>query len=62
MHMDIVCGMEVSATEISFLLEGRNFYFCSEGCRAEFVRHADDYVPAATKGTEDAEPLSNNDV
>lgn len=43
-EFDIVCGMELSATEIMFVLDGRQYYFCSEGCRAEFLRHADDYV------------------
>ena len=34
------------------LYEGREYYFCSVGCRAEFERHADDYLENAQAVTE----------
>lgn len=45
MVKDIVCNMEIDETnaEYSLLFEGKTYYFCSEGCRAEFERHPDDY-------------------
>ena len=44
--IDVVCGMEVDVEQVLFRLEmaGQQFYFCSEGCEAEFKRHLDDYV------------------
>lgn len=62
MPIDTVCGMELSITEITLVLNGTSFYFCSEGCRAEFLRHTDDYVQAATTEVEAAEPLGPDDV
>lgn len=44
MEIDVVCGMEVSPVGITLMIEGRSFCFCSEGCKAEFVRHTDEYV------------------
>ena len=49
MVTDPVCRMEVDKKHIRefFAYKGRNYYFCSVGCRAEFERHPDDYA----KGT-----------
>jgi P-type Cu+ transporter len=46
---DAVCKMELDERHIreSLVYEGRNYYFCSIGCRAEFERHPQDYAPAA---------------
>jgi uncharacterized protein len=43
---DPVCGMRVDryATEHTLRFEGKPFYFCSEGCKAEFERDAERYV------------------
>lgn len=43
---DAVCGMTLNAGAAKeFLLyDGREYYFCSVGCRAEFERHSQDYV------------------
>lgn len=46
MATDPVCGMHVEEREAKYALEyyGRLYYFCSEGCRAEFQRHTEDYI------------------
>jgi Cu+-exporting ATPase len=46
---DTVCGMELDEghKRASFEYEGRSYYFCSVGCRAEFQRHAEDYAEPA---------------
>ena len=49
MAIDLVCGMEVSESvaEASLRFEGVTYTFCSEGCRAEFERHPQDYLKPA---------------
>jgi YHS domain-containing protein len=46
MTIDVVCGMEINEAESQFTAgHGRSvYYFCSEGCREEFLRHPEDYV------------------
>ena len=46
MAIDPVCKMEVdeSRAKPSLIIEGNNYYFCSEGCLAEFQRHSDEYL------------------
>jgi P-type Cu+ transporter len=46
---DRVCGMEMDEADVKDFLvhEGRTYFFCSSGCRAEFERHADEYAEAA---------------
>ena len=46
---DPVCKMELDETRKreSFVYEGRRYYFCSVGCRAEFQRHEEDYAERA---------------
>ncbi len=46
---DPVCGMKLDERQIkeSLVYNGRKYYFCSIGCRAEFQRHPDDYVKGA---------------
>lgn len=49
MAIDLVCKMDVNenAWKPSFVLEGKTYYFCSEGCRAEFKRRPQDYLKVA---------------
>ena len=43
---DPVCKMKLDETwkRESFVYEGRSYYFCSRGCRAEFQRHEEEYA------------------
>lgn len=49
MLTDPVCHMQVDESDAKYSLvyEGRVYYFCSEGCRAEFQRHPEDYMEKA---------------
>lgn len=49
MVTDPVCRMELDKKHIkeSLFYQGRSYYFCSIGCRAEFERHPDDYNKGA---------------
>jgi YHS domain-containing protein len=44
--VDPVCGMTVVAGENppSVTLHGRTFYFCSEACRAQFVKNQEKFA------------------
>ena len=46
---DPVCNMQLDERHVKKSLdyEGRRYYFCSVGCRAEFERHPEDYTYAA---------------
>ena len=46
---DAVCKMELDESQVkdSLAYEGRRYYFCSVGCRAEFERHPEDYTQVA---------------
>ena len=46
MVTDPVCGMRIEAAEAkaSLRYEGRDYHFCSVGCRVEFERHPEDYA------------------
>jgi heavy metal translocating P-type ATPase len=45
---DPVCGMDVATTsEHRLELDGRDYYFCSAGCKATFEAHPGDYVEAS---------------
>jgi Cu+-exporting ATPase len=43
---DAVCKMELDEKHVkeALVYEGRSYYFCSVGCRAEFERHTDEYA------------------
>ena len=43
---DAVCKMELDEKHVkeSLVYEGRSYYFCSVGCRAEFERHIEEYA------------------
>lgn len=52
MIVDLVCGMKLTGNDAKYSLvfEGETYFFCSEGCRAEFRRHPEDYSqPAADR-------------
>ncbi len=44
--VDPVCKMQLGREQIreSLVVDGRTYYFCSIGCRAEFQRHPEDYI------------------
>lgn len=46
MVTDPVCKMELGEGQVKESLdyEGRRYYFCSVGCRAEFRRHPEEYA------------------
>ena len=46
---DAVCKMELDESQVkeSRVQEGREYYFCSVGCLAEFERHPEDYAEVA---------------
>jgi YHS domain-containing protein len=50
MVTDLVCGMEINenAAGYSLILGGGKYFFCSEGCRAEFKRRPQDYLKGAS--------------
>lgn len=45
---DRVCGMKLRPEQVKESLgyNGRTYFFCSIGCRAEFERHPQDYAGA----------------
>lgn len=49
MVTDPVCDMRLDEQAAPHVLNYENevYYFCSEGCRAEFQRHTEDYVKNA---------------
>ena len=52
MATDPVCGMRIDETRATFKLyiDDRVYCFCSEGCKAEFQRHPEDYFEGASAG------------
>jgi Cu+-exporting ATPase len=50
MAIDPVCGMEVKEDQAAATAEhqGAKYYFCSQGCHDEFVKHPEQYA----KGSE----------
>lgn len=46
MVIDLVCKMEIDeeAANYSLNYEGKDYFFCSEGCKEEFTRRPLDYV------------------
>lgn len=52
MVVDVVCGMEINenAARCSAVFQGNAYFFCSEGCRAEFERRPQEYSKAAKFG------------
>ena len=41
---DPVCGMKVTTDSLSLELEGRDYYFCSSGCREKFRANPQSYL------------------
>jgi Cu+-exporting ATPase len=52
MVKDPVCKMELDESQVKEPLayEGRRYFFCSVGCRAEFERHPEDYTQVVPLG------------
>lgn len=50
--IDPVCHMPLDDRHVkeAFVHEGREYSFCSVGCRAEFERHVEDYVQKTADG------------
>lgn len=50
---DPVCGMDVDPKKTSHTFEhaGKTYYFCSPGCRANFVKEPAKYLKAATQSS-----------
>ena len=46
MAIDPVCGMEVQEEQAAATAEheGTRYYFCSQGCHDEFVKHPEQYT------------------
>ncbi len=46
MMTDPVCNMQLDEKAVthSLVFENETFFFCSEGCQAEFLRHPPDYL------------------
>ena len=44
--IDPVCGMSIDpgATKIMASIEGRDYYFCAEGCRKAFEENPEKYL------------------
>ena len=44
--VDPVCGMSVDpeTTNIKVFIEGQNYFFCAEGCRAAFEENPEKYM------------------
>lgn len=64
MVTDLVCRMEVNenAAGYSLILEGGKYFFCSEGCRAEFKRRPQDYLKAAADCCDEPSKEEKRDV
>ncbi len=43
MNRDPVCGMEVGSQEIVSEIEGKKFFFCSQGCKKQFENSPDKF-------------------
>ena len=43
MHRDPVCGMDVTSKDITSEIDGKHFFFCSEGCKDRFLNAPDKY-------------------
>jgi Cu+-exporting ATPase len=49
--IDPVCGMEVeeSTAEYKTTYEGKEYYFCSPGCKRSFIKEPAKYLAAASQ-------------
>lgn len=64
MVKDLVCGMEINekAAGYSTIYEGEMVYFCSAGCRAEFLRRPDAYLTLSRQCFDPAAEGKKRDV
>ena len=55
--VDPVCEMQIQVSEARWkvIYDQKMYYFCSEGCLAEFMRHPEDYKENANAGEGDGE-------
>lgn len=58
MANDPVCNMQIDEKKAGYdlVFKERVYYFCSQGCKAEFQRHPEDYAlesPEENRGTKD---------
>jgi len=46
MEKDVICGMQVDPKKAagSSEYQGKTYYFCSDECRADFLKHPEKYV------------------
>jgi YHS domain-containing protein len=56
MAQDLVCGMQVDehqaqAQGLTTEFQGQTYYFCSKGCKKEFDKHPEQYVPSQSAQT-----------
>ena len=63
MVTDPVCKMDVDekVASHSSVFESERYFFCSEGCQAEFLRHPRDYVKP-DRPPSDRSPEEGRDV
>ena len=49
---DPVCGMAVdpSRTDLVAIFNGKNYYFCAEGCRRAFEKKPEKHIKRKSKG------------
>lgn len=61
MVIDLVCKMEIDekAARYSLIFENETYFFCSEGCQAELIRHPLDYVNSPSGSDELSEETLN---
>lgn len=64
MVKDLVCEMEINekAGGYSTIYDGEMFYFCSEGCRAEFLRRPEAYLAESRPCCDPAAEEKKHDV
>lgn len=65
MVKDLVCGMEINekgAAGYSTIYEGEMVYFCSAGCRAEFLRRPEAYLTLSRPCCDPAAEETKHDV
>lgn len=62
MVRDLVCKMQIDekTAPYSLTIDGEMYFFCSDGCRAEFTRHSQEYLTPAESCCEEPLEGKNN--
>ena len=62
MLTDPVCKMDIDERTAghSIIFEKESYFFCSEGCQAEFLRHPEDYVKRDSPRSDPISKVSRN--